>query len=89
MSKRKKLALVIGWGSVKCAAALGLLRVLRREGIEVDMVVASGGGSIYGSLFALGYEVEERSTDVCGRMKSQKRQTSRLSFKFYCPEYSG
>jgi NTE family protein len=59
MSKRKKLALVIGWGSVKCAAALGLLRVLRREGIEVDMVVASGGGSIYGSLFALGYEVEE------------------------------
>jgi len=59
MSKRKKIALVIGWGSVKCAAALGLLRVLSREGIEVDMVVASGGGSIYGSLFALGYEVEE------------------------------
>jgi NTE family protein len=59
MSNRKKIALVIGWGSVKCAAALGLLRVLSREGIEVDMVVASGGGSIYGSLFALGYEVEE------------------------------
>lgn len=59
MSNRNKIALVIGWGSVKCAAALGLLRVLSREGIEVDMVVASGGGSIYGSLFALGYEVEE------------------------------
>ena len=59
MSNQKKIALVIGWGSVKCAAALGLLRVLSREGIEVDMVVASGGGSIYGSLFALGYEVEE------------------------------
>ena len=50
---------MIGWGSVKCAAALGLLRVLSREGIEVDMVVASGGGSIFGSLFALGYDVED------------------------------
>jgi len=55
----RKVALVIGWGSVKCAAALGLLRVLSREGIKVDMVVAGGGGSIYGSLLALGYDVEE------------------------------
>ena len=59
MSNEDKIALVIGWGSVKCAAALGLLRVLRREGIEVDMVVASGGGGIFGSLIALGYSVEE------------------------------
>jgi len=50
---------VIGWGGVKCAAALGLLRVLTREGVEVDMVVASGAGSIIGSLIALGYGVEE------------------------------
>jgi NTE family protein len=59
MARHQRIALVIGWGSVKCAAALGLLRVLKREGIEIDMVVASGGGSIFGSLFALGYEVEE------------------------------
>lgn len=50
---------MIGSGSVKCAAALGLLRVLHREKIEVDMVVAGGGGSIFGSLIALGYNVEE------------------------------
>jgi NTE family protein len=59
MSNQKKIALVIGWGSVKCAAALGLLRVLSREGIKVDMMVTSGGGSIFGALFALGYDVEE------------------------------
>lgn len=59
MGKEKKIALVIGWGGVKCAAALGLLRVLGREGIEVDMIVASGGGSILGALFALGHDVEE------------------------------
>ena len=55
----KHIALVIGWGSVKCAAALGLLRVLKREGIDVNMVVAGGGGSIYGALLALGHDVEE------------------------------
>jgi len=55
----RRIALVIGWGSVKCAAALGLLRVLNREGVSVDMVVAGGGGSIYGSLLALGYNADE------------------------------
>ena len=55
----RKLALVIGWGGIRCAAALGLLRVLRREGIEIDMVVAGGGGSIFGALIALGYSIEE------------------------------
>jgi NTE family protein len=59
MGYQKKIALVIGWGSVKCAAALGLLRVLNQEGITVDMMVTSGGGSIFGALFALGYDVEE------------------------------
>lgn len=55
----RKIALVIGWGGVKCAAALGLLRVLTREGIAVDMVVASGAGSIFGAFIALGHDVEE------------------------------
>jgi len=55
----RKIALVIGWGSVKCAAALGLLRVLQREGVEINMVVAGGGGSIFGSLLALGHDIEE------------------------------
>lgn len=59
MGNKKKIALVIGWGSVKCAAALGLLRVLKQENIEIDLVVASGGGSIYGALLALGYDVDE------------------------------
>ena len=59
MMKNKKVALVIGWGSVKCAAAMGLMRVLRREGIDVDILIAGGGGSIYAATMALGYDVEE------------------------------
>ena len=57
MSKEKKIALVIGWGGVKCAAAMGLMRVLNREGINIDMVVGSGAGSIYAAFLACGYSV--------------------------------
>jgi len=56
--QNKKLALVIGWGSAKCVAALGLMRVLKRESIKIDMLVGGGGGSIYAALLALGYEVD-------------------------------
>lgn len=43
----KKIALVIGAGSVKCAAALGVLRVLRQAGITPDLVVGCSGGALY------------------------------------------
>lgn len=54
----KQVALVIGSGSVKCAAAIGLLNVLHREGIELDMVVGCSGGSIYAAVMALGLEAK-------------------------------
>lgn len=55
--ERPRLALVIGSGSVKCAAALGLWKVLRREGIALDMVVGCSGGSMYAAGIALGGDV--------------------------------
>lgn len=58
MSFNNKVALVIGSGSVKCAAALGLQRVLKRAGIGIDLVAGCSGGSIYAALIALGVDVE-------------------------------
>ncbi len=55
----RSVALVIGSGSVKCAAALGLQRVLQREGIGVDMVVGCSGGSIYAAFLAAGFDTED------------------------------
>lgn len=55
----KPLALVIGSGSVKCAAAIGLVNVLRREGIELGMVVGCSGGALYAAPIALGYDGAE------------------------------
>jgi len=64
---KPRIALVIGSGSVKCAAALGLMKVFEREKINVDMVVGCSGGSIYASLIALGWSVE-RATDATLKM---------------------
>ena len=60
---KRRVALVIGAGSVKCAAALGLWRTLIRHGIELDMVVGCSGGSLYAAVMALGYDV-----DTCERL---------------------
>lgn len=54
----KPLALVIGSGSVKCAAAIGLQNVLRREGFELNLLVGCSGGSMYAALMALGYDTK-------------------------------
>jgi NTE family protein len=55
----KKIALVIGSGSVKCAAALGIWKVLSGENIGVDMYVGCSGGSLFATSMAMGLEVEE------------------------------
>ncbi|MGY1459243.1 patatin-like phospholipase family protein [Luteimonas sp. A534] len=52
--KRPRVALVVGSGGVKCAAAAGMWKVLEREGIHPDMVVGCSGGSIYMAGMALG-----------------------------------
>jgi len=48
-----KLAMVLGSGGIKSVASLGLFRVLVREKIGVDLIVASSGGSLFGTAYAL------------------------------------
>jgi NTE family protein len=58
-ARRRRLAVVIGSGGVKCAAALGLRQVLDREGIPIDMFVGCSGGSLYAATAALGFSTDE------------------------------
>ncbi|MBI2333622.1 MAG: patatin-like phospholipase family protein [Chloroflexi bacterium] len=59
MAKKPRIALVVGSGSVKCAAALGLWKALDHEGIPIDMLVGCSGGSIYASTMSLGFSLDE------------------------------
>ncbi|WP_119065812.1 patatin-like phospholipase family protein [Aggregatilinea lenta] len=51
-----KIALVLGGGGSRGMSHLGVLEVLDREGIHVDLIVGTSMGAIVGTLYALGYE---------------------------------
>jgi NTE family protein len=52
--KRRGVAVVIGSGSVKCAASLGLVNALDRANIPIDMLVGCSAGCLYATLLASG-----------------------------------
>jgi NTE family protein len=65
VKSRKHIAVVVGSGGVKCAAAIGLWRVLSQEGIHVDSVVGCSGGSLYAAASA-----NNATVDEMGRLSS-------------------
>lgn len=61
---KKKVALVIGSGGIKCVAAIGIWKVLREADIPVDMVIGCSGGSVIGGNIALGYTSEKMTRNA-------------------------
>ena len=53
--KRAKVAVVLSGGGAKGMAHIGVLKVLERAGIPVDIVTGTSMGSIIGGLYAIGY----------------------------------
>ncbi len=49
-----RLALVVGAGGVRGAAAIGVADALEREGFQIDLVVGCSGGAIFGAAIAAG-----------------------------------
>jgi NTE family protein len=87
----KGVAVVIGSGSVKCAAAIGLLKVLQREGIGVEMLVGCSGGSLYATVMALGHDaaVAEEMTRRLWTREITKRRNRRALLSILMPRLFG
>jgi len=90
-TNQKRVALVIGSGSIKCAAALGLLRVLEREGIGIDLVVGTSAGSIYATVIALGYDAAtgEQMTRELWTSEITTKRNRRAILELLLPKASG
>jgi len=56
---RPRIAVVLGSGGLKCAAAMGLWKVLERAGIVPDLYVGCSGGSFYATGMAMGMSAAE------------------------------
>ena len=55
---RKKVAVVLSGGGAKGAAHVGVLKVLEKAGIPIDIVTGTSMGSIVGGLYAIGYNAQ-------------------------------
>lgn len=69
--KRPKVAIVLSGGGAKGFAHIGVLKVLEREGIPVDMIVGTSIGSLVGGIYSLGHSAQELE-EIC---KAQDWQT--------------
>ena len=58
-AQRKKVGLVLSGGGAKGVAHIGVLQVLEKAGIPVDVIVGTSMGSIVGGLYAIGYTADQ------------------------------
>ena len=58
-NKNLKVALVLSGGGVKGYAHLGVLKVLERENIKIDYITGTSIGAFIGTLYSIGYSVDE------------------------------
>ncbi len=56
---RHRIGLVLSGGGARGFAHIGLLRVLERHGVEVDVVAGTSMGAIVGALYAHGYRADD------------------------------
>lgn len=62
--QRKRVAVVLSGGGAKGMAHIGVLRVLERAGIPVDIVTGTSMGSIVGGLYAVGFNAQQLDSMV-------------------------
>ena len=61
---RKKVAVVLSGGGAKGMAHIGVLKVLEKAGIPVDIVTGTSMGSIIGGLYAIGYNANALDSPI-------------------------
>ncbi|NOX88544.1 MAG: patatin-like phospholipase family protein [Calditrichaeota bacterium] len=78
-----RIGLALGGGGVRGFAHIGVLTVLRREGIHIQAIAGSSMGAIVGTLFSLHYNLDldaltkqliEIATPVSEKMSFQKKE---------------
>lgn len=63
--KTKKVALVLSGGSALGFAHIGVISVLEKYGVDIDMIVGTSMGGLVGAAYATGLTVEEMTKFAC------------------------
>ena len=57
--KRRKVGLALGGGAARGLAHIGVLEVLEKEGVHIDLIAGTSIGGLVGSLYCLGRSPDE------------------------------
>lgn len=63
--KKKKVALVLSGGAVLGFAHIGVLKVLEKYGVDVDIVVGTSMGGLVSAAYSVGLSIEEMTDFAC------------------------
>lgn len=91
MFKRKKIGLALGEGGARGLVQIGILQILKEEGIEVDIIAGTSIGAIIGAMYAENLDpffIESKFYDLInsdlyvdlGMPSLQKSEKSSVSF---------
>ena len=89
--RQPAVTLVIGSGSVKCAAAIGVAQVLAESGIRVERVVGCSGGALFATLIAMGLDADA-SRELTLRLWTKEiaaRRNTRAMLSVLAPKLLG
>jgi NTE family protein len=73
VTSKKKIGLVLGGGSARGFAHIGVLEVLEREGIPIDLVAGTSAGAVIGALHCAGVSAREMKEHMLGMDRAQIR----------------
>ena len=76
--EKKRIGLALGGGGARGLAHIGVLRVLEREGISLDLIVGTSIGALVGGAYASGISAEELGKKVDTYLNSSEFQSSAM-----------
>jgi NTE family protein len=63
-TKKKKVGLALGGGAARGMAHIGVLQVLQKEGIPIDLIAGTSAGSIIGAAYARDQNIERMISEA-------------------------
>src|SRR3712207_7543125 len=75
--ENQKIGLVLSGGGAKGYAHLSLLRFLEKEHIHIDYITGTSIGALIGSLYSIGYSVDEIENYLNSLNRSEERRVGK------------
>ncbi|MFO0985063.1 MAG: patatin-like phospholipase family protein [Planctomycetota bacterium] len=78
--RRKKVGLVLGGGGVRGLSHFGIIKVLEREQIPIDLIVGTSAGAIAGAIYAKDGKIDKSIRRVLHFLQSPLFRRQNLQF---------